>query len=164
MPKLSKQEIIKLYKKPFSMDPTEIWKQGDYFNSIITIRKYIKEAKVSGEITEEDEEVFRKKEERKEIEKREKNEKLKSLVLHKILKAETREDIVKEIKDEANIKTNTTEIGNLIEQLIQEGILTQEEYQKILKTIRENAGKKMRLMNQKRRESRRNETNRELEI
>ena len=59
MPKLSKEEIIKLYKKPNSMTPMEIWKQGDYFTSITTIRKYIKEAIELGQITAEDEEIFR---------------------------------------------------------------------------------------------------------
>ena len=164
MPKLSKQEIINLYKKPYSMGPMEIWKQGDYFNSIATIKKYIREAKASGEITEEDEEAFRKKEEVQEKEKRERYETLKSLVLPKILAAKPKTEIVREIQVEANIKTKTTEIGKLIEQLIQEGTLGQEEYQRIIKTIRENAAKKVHLTSQKRKETRSNETDKELEI
>ena len=71
---------------------------------------------------------------------------------------------MREIQVEANIKTNTTEIGKLIEQLIQEGTLGQEEYQRIIKTIRENAAKKVHLTSQKRKETRSNETDKELEI
>ena len=57
MAKLSREEIINLYKKPKSMTPMEIWRHSGYFNSITTIRKYIKEAIESGEVTNEDEEV-----------------------------------------------------------------------------------------------------------
>ena len=158
MPKLSKEEIIKLYKKPFSMDYEEIWRQGDYFNSIITIKRYIQEATQLGEITEEDLEVFRKRKEIKENQKRETAENLKSLIYHKILEFKTRKEIVREIKDETGIETNTTTVGKLIEQLIQEGTLKKEEYEKILKKIRENAGKKTKLTNHKRRQARKRET------
>lgn len=158
MPKLSKEEIIKLYKKPFSMDYGEIWRQGDYFNSIITIKRYIQEATQSGEITEEDLEVFRKRKEIKENKKRETEENLKSLIYHKILEFKTRKEIVIEIKDETGIETNTTTVGKLIEQLIQEGTLKKEEYEKILKKIRENASKKTKLTNHKRRQARKRET------
>ena len=62
------------------------------------------------------------------------------------------------LSKEEIIETNTTTVGKLIEQLIQEGTLKKEEYEKILKKIRENAGKKTKLTNHKRRQARKRET------
>ncbi len=148
MPKLSKQEIIRLYKKPYSMNPTEIWKYSGYFNSIITIKKYIREAIYTGEITNEDEAVFKKRSETIQREKEERKEKLKSIVLEKILTNKSRKEIAEEIEQELGIKTNTTEIGSLIESLIQENKLTKEQYKEILFKVRQNAVKKNALINQ----------------
>lgn len=153
MPKLSKQEIIELYKKPSSMEPMEIWRYSGYFNSITTIRKYIKEAIDTGEITDEDEAVFRKREETKQKEKEERKEELKSIVLKKILTGKSRKEIAEEIGQELGIKTNTTEIGSLIESLIQEKQLTKEQYEEILVKVRQNAVKKTALINQAKKES-----------
>ena len=152
MPKLSKEEIIRLYKKPFSMGINEISRESGYFNSPFLIKKIIQEGLDSGIITEEDQEVFSKREELREKQKRETKENLKSLVHHKILKAKTREEIVREIKAETDIEINTAVVGNLIKQLIQEGILKKEEYEKILKTIRKNATRKTKLKNDRKRE------------
>lgn len=153
MAKLSKQEIIELYKKPSSMEPMEIWRYSGYFNSITTIRKYIKEAIDTGEITDEDEAVFRKREETKQKEKEERKEELKSIVLKKILTGKSRKEIAEEIEQETGIKTNTAEIGNIIEILIQENKLTPEQYGEILAKVRQNAVKKTALKNQAKRKT-----------
>lgn len=153
MAKLSKQGIIELYKKPSSMGPMEIWRYSGYFSSISTIRKYIKEAIETGEITEEDEAVFRKREEEKQKEKEERKEELKSIVLRKILTGKPRKEIAEEIEQETGIKTNTAEIGNIIEILIQENQLTPEQYGEILAKVRQNAVKKTALKNQAKRKT-----------
>ena len=148
MPKLSRQEIIDLYKKPNSMTPMEIWKHSDYLNSISTIRKYIKEAIELGEITDKDEEVFRQKKELEEQEKAERKAQLKALILRKIRMNQSRKEIVEAIEGETKLKTNTTEVGKLIEELLQEKQLTEEEYKSILTEVRQKAAKKALLANQ----------------
>lgn len=153
MPKLNKQEIIRLYKKPSSMEPMEIWKYSGYFNSIATIKKYIKEAISTGEITNEDEAVFIKRNEIRQKEKEERKETLKSIVLKKILTCKSRKEIAEEIEQELGIKTNTTEVGSLIESLIQENRLTKEQYEEILVQVRQNAVKKKVLINQAKKEA-----------
>ena len=40
---ISKEEVIRLYKKPFSMVPREICKHFGYFISEATVRNYIKQ-------------------------------------------------------------------------------------------------------------------------
>ena len=148
MAKLSREEIINLYKKPKSMTPMEIWRHSGYFNSITTIRKYIKEAIESGEVTNEDEEVFRQK---KEIEKQEKEKRktqLKAIILKKIRMNKSRKEIVQEIECETGWKISTTEVGTMIEQLIQEKQLTEEEYKGVLTEVRKNAIKKVALTKQ----------------
>ena len=148
MPKLSRQEIIDLYKKPNSMTPMEIWKHSDYLNSISTIREYIKEAIELGEITDKDEEVFRQKKELEEQEKAERKAQLKALILRKIRMNQSRKEIVEAIEGETKLKTNTTEVGKLIEELLQEKQLTEEEYKSILTEVRQKAAKKALLTNQ----------------
>lgn len=148
MPKLTKQEIIELYKIPNSMTPMEIWRRSDYFNSISTIKKYISEAIDSGEITDEDIEAFRKREVTEGQKKEKRQAELKALVLKKILMAKTRGQIVQEIRDETGIETNTAEVGKLIKNLIAERKISQEEYEKILIRIRQEATRKTVLKNQ----------------
>lgn len=152
MSKLSKKQIIELYKRPSSMSPEEICKYSGYFNSIVTIKRYIQEAIELGEITDEDIEVFRKREEMKRKEKENRKAELKSLVLKKILMYKTRNEIVQEVKIETGIETNTAEIGNLIEILIRENQITEEKYKEIVNTIRQNAIKKTALKNIKRKQ------------
>ena len=148
MPKLTKQEIIELYKIPNSMTPMEIWRRSDYFNSISTIKKYISEAIDSGEITDEDIEAFRKREVTEGQKKEKRQAELKALVLKKILMAQSRGQIVQEIRDETGIETNTAEVGKLIKNLIAERKISQEEYEKILIRIRQEATRKTVLKNQ----------------
>ena len=148
MPKLTKQEIIELYKIPNSMTPMEIWRRSDYFNSISTIKKYISEAIDSGEITDEDIEAFRKREVTEGQKKEKRQAELKALVLKKILMAKSRGQIVQEIRDETGIETNTAEVGKLIKNLIAERKISQEEYEKILIRIRQEATRKTVLKNQ----------------
>ena len=148
MPKLTKQEIIELYKIPNSMTPMEIWRRSDYFNSISTIKKYISEAIDSGEITDEDIEAFRKREVTEGQKKEKRQAELKALVLKKNLMAKTRGQIVQEIRDETGIETNTAEVGKLIKNLIEERKISQEEYEKILIRIRQEATRKTVLKNQ----------------
>ena len=151
MSKLSKEEIISLYRKPYSMTPMEIWKHSNYFNSIATIRRYIQEAIATGEITDEDEDVFRRREEIEKEKKEKRKLQLKTLVLKKVLMCKSRMQISQEIEDETGIETNITEIGKIIEELIQESQLTQEKYKEVLWAIRQNAAKKTALKKQAKR-------------
>lgn len=147
MSKLSKKQIIELYKRPSSMSPEEICKYSGYFNSIVTIKRYIQEAIELGEITDEDIEVFRKREIMKQQKKEIRKAELKSLVLKKILMYKTRNEIVQEIKNETGMETNTSEVGNLIELLIRENQLTEEKYKEIVTIIRKNAVQKKLIKN-----------------
>ncbi len=57
---ISKEEVIRLYKKPFSMFPREICKHFGYFISEATVRNYIKQGIKTCEITKEDVELLKK--------------------------------------------------------------------------------------------------------
>ena len=142
MPKFSKETIIGLYKRPNSLNAMEIWAKSDYFTSITKIRAVIKEAIASGEITEEDEAVFKERKKAEEREKEDRNKKLKSIILREFLTGKPRRQIAEEIEKETGIKTNATEIGKLIEDLRQTGYITEEAYKESLRRVRKNAVKK----------------------
>ena len=128
----------------------EIWKQGDYFTSITTIRKYIKEAIELGQITAEDEEIFR---QRKivEIEQKENRKALlKDLILQELKTRNlSRAEMAKTIEEKTGIKTNSSEIAKLIEELITEGQLSQKEYKAILVNVRQRAIQKRETVKKK---------------
>lgn len=148
MAKLSKDEIIRLYKKPHSMTVEQIHKYSGYFNSIYTIKKYIKEAKDTGEITEEDEEIFENKLKEQENKKAKKENLLESLTLKKALECKTLEEIVKEIKDETGIITNMTKISSIRKELLRRNKISIEDSEMIKRKILLRAAKRRSKTNQ----------------
>ena len=139
MSRLKKEEIIRLYKIPISMDSKAIWKYSDFFTSITTINKYIKEGRKQGIITPEDDMVF----EQRKKEMQEKADKAKSILykqaLKKLLELKSQEQIAKEIDQEFHIKISPPSIAKMHQLAIKNGALSQARYERIKKLIMSNA-------------------------
>lgn len=142
MAKLSREEIINLYKIPNSMTPMEIWKHSDYFTSISHIRKCIQDAINSGEITEEDQEVFQERKREEEHRKQEEKEFLTNIGIRKLLECKSKRQIIEEISQEYGKSISTSKLGEYFNDAITNGILTQEQYDEAINKILEQAAKK----------------------
>lgn len=160
--KLKKEEIVELYKRPNSMAPMDIWRHSGYFTSITFIKNCITKAIDSGEISREDIEVFEERNRQKEEKKANEKQQMKEIIVEMLRKYSTREEIAQEILKRMNIRTNTTEIGTLIKQIIADETISADEYKNIVETIRENAAKKMKETIRKKKEARNREEEPEL--
>ena len=87
---------------------------------------------------------------------------MKEIIVEMLRKYSTREEIAQEILKRMNIRTNTTEIGILIKQIIADETISADEYKNIVETIRENAAKKMKETIRKKKEARNREEEPEL--
>lgn len=144
MAKLTEEEIIDFYKVAL-LSETEIQVKSGYFTSTYQIKKVLEKARKSGEITPEDdlknqEEQQRKKAE-KQIQKQEMNRKIKPIVVEKYKSGKSVEMIAAEIRDEYDIKCSATTIYKMLKEIVSEGLLTQEEYDKKVTEHRETAAK-----------------------
>lgn len=145
MAKLSKEEIIRLYKIPNSLTYEEIARSSGFFTSVVTVRKCVKEAIEEGIITEDDEKVFEQRKLEKQKEKEKKDKIIYIASINKFREIKTREKIRKEIEQEYAINTSTTQIGTMLIKAIDDGVIEKEEYDNIINKIRKNAQSKRNL-------------------
>ena len=132
MPRLKKEEVIELYKRPHSMDVDEIWRYSGFFTSKAMINRYINQGREDGTITEEDDEIFRKRKEAENKENKKNEEKLLKIVLEKFLNCKTQREIVQEIKTELGITITEGKLRKILNEIVTQGILSQEQYDAII--------------------------------
>ena len=139
MARLKKEEVIQLYKIPNSMDAKEICRYSGFFTSVAVINKYLNEARASGIITPEDDNVFKKRQSEKEEETYERNSIVYEQSLKKLFEFKSKETIANEIGEEFHIKVSDREIRKMYLLAIERGILTKERYEEIIHQIRMNS-------------------------
>ncbi len=144
MPRLKKEEVIKLYKRPYSMTPEEICKYADYFISTPTVKKYIKEGIESGKISEDDISAINEKQMAIQKEKLEQESFLKETVLKYVLTGKTRRQIIEELRDKLDINITPKKLQAIINEKKSQDELFKKQYDEILKVTRHQAGIKSR--------------------
>ena len=142
MPRLKKEEVIKLSKRPYSMTPREICKHAGYFISIPTVKKYIKEGIECGKINKDDIDALNEKAIQKE--KLEQESFLKETVLKYVLTGKTRRQIIEELRDKLDINITPKKLQAIINEKKSQDELFKKQYDEILKVTRHQAGIKSR--------------------
>ena len=135
---ISKEEVIRLYKKPFSMFPREICKHFGYFISEATVRNYIKQGIKTCEITKEDLEALEERKKQIKEEKNKRNEYLEEIALQKFLEGKTRSQIIKEFEEEYGIIISNNMLTIFFKEAIKNGKITKTKYESI---VSKNIGK-----------------------
>ncbi len=162
MPRLKKEEVIKLYKRPYSMTPEEICKYADYFISNPTVKKYIKEGIESGKISEDDISAINEKQMAIQKEKLEQESFLKETVLKYVLTGKTRRQIIEELRDKLDINITPKKLQAIINEKKSQDELFKKQYDEILKVTRHQAGIKSRQTYKEKNQSQKEEQGLEL--
>ena len=136
MKRLEKGEVIGLYKIPNSMTAKEIYRFANFFTSLPTIKKYIREGIEEGEIKPEDIKALEEKEIAKQKEKQKDDKILRASVIKYVLTGSTRRDIIEKIYEEFHIKIYSKVIKRIIEDEISQNTLTKQQYDEIITLAR----------------------------